>query len=379
MRVMITADAAGGVWTYAIELARALQGSVTFLLVVTGPEPSRDQAREAAGIDGLEIRYRPYALEWMENPWRDVDRTTSWLRELEAEFRPDVVHLNGYSSASARFEAPILVVAHSCVVTWWRAVHRADPPVEWDRYRRRVERGLQSATEVVAPTHSMLDALRDAYVFDTPASVIHNGIDRSGERASVKRANVVLGAGRLWDEAKNAATLADAASLVEWPVQLAGEGDAGACGNVIPLGRLPHDAMLAAMRGAAIYVHPALYEPFGLAPLEAASEGCALVLSDIPSLREIWGDAARFVNGRDARSIGKALNALIASPTELRALSRKAKSRASRFSAGRMADAYLQKYRRLSGQAVASAESYDITKEMDRHHEHRGLLPLTDL
>ena len=39
----------------------------------------------------------------------------------------------------------------------------------------------------------------------------------------------------------------------------------------------------------------ALYEPFGLAVLEAAQAGCALVLSDIPTFRELWDGAALFV------------------------------------------------------------------------------------
>ena len=56
------------------------------------------------------------------------------------------------------------------------------------------------------------------------------------------------------------------------------------------------------MGRAAIYALPARYEPFGLSILEAALSGCALVIGDIPSLREIWADAALFVpsDGHDA-------------------------------------------------------------------------------
>ncbi|MEB3829625.1 glycosyltransferase [Phormidium sp. CCY1219] len=52
---------------------------------------------------------------------------------------------------------------------------------------------------------------------------------------------------------------------------------------------------------AAIYAFPARYEPFGLSVLEAALSGCALVLGDIPRLREMWGDAAVFANPDVAR------------------------------------------------------------------------------
>jgi glycosyltransferase involved in cell wall biosynthesis len=62
---------------------------------------------------------------------------------------------------------------------------------------------------------------------------------------------------------------------------------------------------------ASIYVHPARYEPFGLAILDAALAGCALVLGDIPSLRELWHDAAIFVPTEDAARLSRELTALI--------------------------------------------------------------------
>ena len=54
------------------------------------------------------------------------------------------------------------------------------------------------------------------------------------------------------------------------------------------LGKLPAAEMKLWFAHAAIYCLPARYEPFGLSVLEAGLSGCALVLGDIPSLREIW-------------------------------------------------------------------------------------------
>ena len=56
-----------------------------------------------------------------------------------------------------------------------------------------------------------------------------------------------------------------------------------------------------------IFVSTALYEPFGLAVLEAAQAGCALVLSDIPTFRELWDGAARFVPARDDGALACAI------------------------------------------------------------------------
>lgn len=95
---------------------------------------------------------------------------------------------------------------------------------------------------------------------------------------------------------------------------------------------------------AAIYALPALYEPFGLSVLEAALSGCALVLGDSASLREIWGDAAVFVPPDDKDAIAYAINSLIADSRRRQFLADKARDRALKFTSPRMALAYLQVY-----------------------------------
>lgn len=378
LRILMTADAVGGVWTYATELARALRPRANVLLAVMGPEPSAQQKAEAAEIEGLELRHRPWALEWTPNPWLDVEQSRDWLRELEEEFSPDLVHVNGYAYAAAGFRAPVLVVAHSCVASWWKAVHGTEAPREWDRYRSEVQRGIRSASRVVAPSAGMLHALRDAYDVKSDAAVIHNGLPAPpAAPAAAPRDEVILGAGRLWDEAKNAARLARVAGALEWPVRLAGESAGRELENVTMLGSLPRSAMWREMETAAIYVHPALYEPFGLAPLEAAQRGCALVLSDIETLRELWEGAAAFVNPRDEEAIASSVTSLIREPGERSRLARAAYERSRRYSAHAMAARYLQLYDDLiRSKPVVRNETL---KERNRRHEDRAVLSLADL
>src|SRR5205807_9775806 len=57
---------------------------------------------------------------------------------------------------------------------------------------------------------------------------------------------------------------------------------------------------------APIYAATSRYEPFGLAPLEAALSRCAIVASDIPPFRELWEGAAVFFRSRsEERRVGK--------------------------------------------------------------------------
>jgi glycosyltransferase involved in cell wall biosynthesis len=102
------------------------------------------------------------------------------------------------------------------------------------------------------------------------------------------------------------------------------------------------------MRDASIFVSSALYEPFGLSVLEAAASGCALVLSDLPSFRELWNDAALFVDPRERDAIRTALQS-VCRDKDLRArLQSKARMRARRYSLRAMVGAYVQLYREMT-------------------------------
>ncbi len=354
MNVLMTADTVGGVFTYALELSGALgRRGFRVALAAKGGLLSEDQWREARRVPGLEIFESCDRLEWMEDPWEDVARSSEWILGLAERLRPDVVHLNDYAHAALPFGAPAIVVAHSCVASWFEAVRREPPPPSFDRYRREVDRGLAAAAAVVAPTRWMLDALQRHYRPLAQGRVIPNG--RSASRFHPREKEpFILCAGRLWDAAKNAAALDAIADRLPWPVLLAGEGQHPdpahrhhvSRRHVETLGRLSHDALVPFFERAAIYALPARYEPFGLSILEAALAGCALVLGDIPSLREVWSDAAVFVDPESPEMLHSILAGLIARPDLRRALSDRALERGRSLSPTRMADAYVDTYRR---------------------------------
>ncbi len=340
--VLMTTDAVGGVWTYALDLSRALARSgIHVTLATMGPRPSPSRYEDAKEID---IRWRDYKLEWMDDPWDDVDEASEWLLSLEREVAPEVVHLNGYSHGAIAWKAPKLVVAHSCVLSWWSAVHSESAPAAWDEYRRRVKMGIHAADYVVAPSNAMLQAIKTLYGYSSPAAVIPNGCDTALFR-SVPKEPIILTAGRFWDRAKNLQALDYAAQRCEWPVYAAGEG--GDFHNIKRLGTLAPTSLRDWYARASIYALPARYEPFGLSILEAALSGCALVLGDIPSLRENWSGAAAFVDPDDEGELLHQLQSLIRSPEKRAKLGQTSKARAQRFTLERMAGDYLACYAAL--------------------------------
>jgi glycosyltransferase involved in cell wall biosynthesis len=353
LHVLITADGAGGVWTYVQTLIDGLAPhGVTFTVAATGVAPSPERVARLQTHDGVRIVHRPYRPEWMPAADDDIVRTGAWLLDLAAQQEPDVVHVNGYAHATLPFGAPAIAVAHACVCSWFADVTQAPAPAAWNGYRARVAAGLRAAAAIIAPTRAMARALEREHGC-RGALVIPNGLPVRPRTARVAKAPLVLAAGRLGDEANGFAGLDRVSAHVPWPIYAAGsllrpDGTLEAPRGMHVLGELDAEALAAWMDRAAIYVHPARHEPSGLAPLEAARAGCALVLGDIASLREMWEDAAIFVDPASDAALAGAL-ADVASDAGFRlGLSAAARARAARYTSERMAGDYESVYHELA-------------------------------
>lgn len=356
MRVLMTTDTVGGVWTYALELADALAArDVEVVLAAMGALPSAAQRAELRASRVERTYATAVKLEWMDEPWADLDRAGRWLQWIGDDVQPDLVHLNGYVHATLPWRAPVLVVGHSCVLSWFAAVKGEAAPRMWSRYAAAVAAGLDAADLVVAPTRAMLRELELRYGVTAERQVIPNG--RRSRIAPATKEPLVFSAGRLWDEAKNVAALDRVAPGLPWPVAVAGAlGGNGRPRNIRALGQLDRRETDAWLARASIFALPARYEPFGLAALEAALAGAALVLGDIRSLREVWGDAALYADPGDDDSLAAALALLIEEPELRSELAARALARARTYTPEHMAEAYLDVYERLRSRATEPQE-----------------------
>jgi glycosyltransferase involved in cell wall biosynthesis len=220
--------------------------------------------------------------------------------------------------------------------------------------------GLGSADAVVAPSCWMLEELQKHYGL-VNGRVIPNG--RQAPRPGPEnKGPVVFAAGRVWDPAKNLMMLEHVAEGLSWPVYVAGDpqnpdGDQPLAGRHIHLlGKLPTSEVAAWLRQASIYAFPARYEPFGLSVTEAALAGCALVLGDLPTLREQWDGRAVFVEPDDPGTLRLAIESLIANADLRQALAMRARRHALTLTPRRMALAYLGLYSELVAQRTSSLE-----------------------
>ena len=125
------------------------------------------------------------------------------------------------------------------------------------------------------------------------------------------------------------------------------QGQTAALNAAQTVGVLDAAAMTERLNEAAVFASLALYEPFGLGVLEAAQAGCALVLSDIPTFRELWTGVAVFVAPGDAEAVAGVLDRLLDDPIETERLGRLAAARAATFTVKAMTEGTLAIYRNV--------------------------------
>jgi glycosyltransferase involved in cell wall biosynthesis len=365
MHVVMTTDAVGGVWSYSLTLIAALRRrGIDVTLVSVGPPPDALQA--AAVPAGTRLIVTDYKLEWQEGLNGDVALSGAFLARLVDDLRPEILHSNHYCYGSLSVGSAKVIVAHNDLLsrlTWCYHdgdVHQLAVPPHLTDYRAFVEEGLAGAHVVVCPSSFMAASLAEHYRARPLTIVIPNGIEvppvEPAPRTGGGPLTAVI-AGRLWDEAKNVdlavagVHMATASTrLLAVGPTLSPDGDekpVRADARVEPLGLLPWEQVEHAYRRADVYVAVSRYEPFGLAPLEAALHGCAVICNDLPSYHEVWGDVAIYFRRNDPADLARRLDELAADPERLRARQEQARARALGYTADAMAEKYVTLYRQL--------------------------------
>ena len=356
MRLLLLTDAVGGVWIYSLELARALKRhGVETVLAVLGPSPTRKQYEQASSFKLIDTGL---PLDWLAIGAHELRRAGEAIARLVEREPIDIVQsCSAALLAHADFGCPCVVVQHSCTATWWATVRQVPLPPEFEWRRELVEAGLNRAAAIVAP--SIAFAAETSRLYDLRGSVlaVHNGRQGDGS-PMLPSGDFALTASRLWDEGKNATTLDAAAARLDVPFEAAGpvhgpNGASASFEHLHILGEVSQRRLRALRAARPIFASAAVYEPFGLSALEAAHSGCALVLSDIPTHREIWGEAAIFVPAHDDRAFASAIQDLLEHSEERRELEQLARARAQLYTPERMARQMVDIYARIYHQRTA--------------------------
>ena len=242
----------------------------------------------------------------------------------------DVVHAPSVA-VPPRGGVPLVVTVHDVAPALW--------PAAFSRRGRRFHRqGLLAAARradlVITVSHAAASEIAaHSAISPDRIRVVANGLDRV-EVAGPHRAAALARFGLdgvpyvLWvgslEPRKGVGTLVRAmgslgSSAGEHRLVLAGYPGWRSVGLIDPedrallgnrlrlLGPLEEADLWALYAGASVFALPSLHEGFGLPVLEAMSQRVAVVCSDIPALREVAGDAARFVAPGDAGAWAESL------------------------------------------------------------------------
>lgn len=267
-------------------------------------------------------------------------------RALTTPIAPDVLHVHDWMAGhAARVLAPALgIPVVATIHATERGRHMGHLPPGFSAWIDAQERALVAlADRVVVCAAHMVDHVATHLGAD-PArtTVIRNGVAlapwRSVTPRSAGRLPRVVFAGRLEHE-KGVHVLLAAAKGLPCEVVIAGRGSQGpqlrrtAPPGVRFDGHLDQPQLAALLRSAAVAVIPSLYEPFGLAALEAMAAGTPLVASDVDGLAEVvTGGSGLLVPPGDPIALSAAIRRVLEEPSLAGRLRRAGTDRAAELS-----------------------------------------------
>ncbi|MEK7201974.1 MAG: glycosyltransferase family 1 protein [Patescibacteria group bacterium] len=115
--------------------------------------------------------------------------------------------------------------------------------------------------------------------------------------------------------------------------------------NIVTPGFVSDEDLAAIYSAAAIYVHPSLYEGFGIMILEAFASGAPVVTSNTSSLPEVVGDAGLLVDPKNTDELVEAIRRILSDEKLTKELIQKGLARVKQYSWPQMAKETLAVYR----------------------------------
>ncbi len=352
----------GGIGRYTSELARLLPG----------PDPDggerievvpfvayHRQARIGTALGGFGLADLDPVRLWLPRPilydtWNvlGVPRLDRLHRELRDV---DIVHAPSLAVPPRAGRAALVVTAHDAATLVYPDAY----PFRGRFFHRRgLDATAHRADLVITPTQAAADEIvsRTKIRSEQIRIVAHGVAQRQVSEGLISAARATLGLGDapyvLWvgtlEPRKNLPLLLEAFEAVVragLPERLVLVGPPGWRGGsaavraaaaslgdrVLFAGSLRADRLVALYSGATLFAFPSLHEGFGLPVLEAMVQAAPVVCSDIPVLREIGGDAARYAPPTDARQWGETLVELLRDERERAELSAAGRTRATAF------------------------------------------------
>jgi glycosyltransferase involved in cell wall biosynthesis len=266
---------------------------------------------------------RPGRLFWRLRRDVRINVLSSWINKNQ----PDIWH-STYFSLPRRWPGPIVINAYDLIYERYAQQYNR---VQDDAIRSSMRQAILRADAVICISEATkIDVQRFYDINSTKIVVIPlaassefktYGADELpetgqrpfllyiGRRAGYKNFETLLAAYSRWSQRKNIDLLVVGSP---WTASERQQILALQVADQVNLETDVSDQQLANFYNRAVaFVHPSLYEGFGLPLLEALSCGCPLVASNIPTSMEIAGSTAHYFDPNDIEQILNALDQVV--------------------------------------------------------------------
>jgi glycogen synthase len=332
-------------------------------------------AQAAAGITGrvahrnvarhVEVPFSPRAADYGGDLLAEVDQYAQTCKCLARHETFDVIHAHDWMTypaglaIAAQSGKPLVAHVHS---------------TEFDRSGENVQqqvyeierRGMHGASAVICVSRMTAAVAAERYgVTPEKIAVVYNGIDTGTQEESISKIKrsekVVLFLGRLTMQkgpeyflavAKKVLAIMDDVKFI-----VAGSGDRfsstvylaaemGIGHKVLFAGFLRGHDVKRAFGMADLYVMPSVTEPFGIAPLEAISQGVPVIISKSSGVSEVLQHALK-VDFWDIDEMANKIISVLRHPSLASTLRQNATAEVQRITWGKAADECLELYRQV--------------------------------
>lgn len=293
----------------------------------------------------------------------------TWLRRAATKDRPDVFFAPAYT-APLGTGSPLALTIHDVSFVahpeWFR-------PREGLRRRWLTRRAAQSAAVIFTDSQFSKQEIQERLRIDPgriqvipPGVTGGSGATRDAS-VEIRMPPVVLYVGSIFNRrrlpdlisafARLVVDLPDARLIIvgddrTWPPQdlAAVAASQGVAGSVEFLTYLPDAALADLYARASVFAFLSEYEGFGLTPLEALAAGVPIVVLDTPVAREVYGDAAEYVQPGDTARTTAALRTMLTSPQLVTAQLERGRTILARYSWEAAAERTLEHIERIARQ-----------------------------
>ena len=356
-RLLMTTDVKSEVWDYSLTLSKALLKHINaeILIISMGGKPTDSQKKQLEDLN-IEFQFTDFSPDFLAdneiNP--DISEIKTTFERSIKSFDPHIVHLNhGYPDLN--FDKPCILACHANILNkkiWNDSINRYSPLYQnLLNYKQIINKSLNNADIVIAPSRFFAENLIKTFDFIKGIKIIYNGIDYK-PHSCVKESPTLVTFGNMSDSSKHINLLLNMAYRLPDNIKIKIIGDSQLDRklpkNVEFLTNLSNFERWEVYKNSSIYLALSNYESNGLASIQAAYSGCAILANDIPSCKELWGDCAYIFDRDDANSLMRCINNLVENPNLLEITSRNCQAKAlSVFNSKRMAYEYINLYKNI--------------------------------